>query len=339
MRTFRRCAVFVLLALLMSAGLKFLLVPSSYMRIALHEVQDSKKNYDVIFVGQSHGELAFDPQKIEEKTGMSAYNLARRQIVMRDVYYVVKEADYKNDPKVILYDMDPTYWIDNETPNYYGDSYMYPHLNNPLNKAEYFLRYNTKEDFRMTLFPYWLCGTDDIKKIKTTLSNKLKGAYWNYSIEAVNITNKSVKYHEGGFWYQDVQTNEDFHANPWKDEKVSESARQSFMNMAEYCKKQGIQFICVSSPLPKDRRDKENYHAAHQYMEALTEECEVPYWDFNDADFGIDEKKDFIDKDGHLLGPSAQKYSEYLGQVLAEYMQGKDVNHYFAKEHQKGKKK
>lgn len=334
MRTFRRIAAFLLICVCMSALLKFMLVPSSYMRIALHEVQDPKQNYDIIFAGQSHGELAFDPEKIEEKTGKTVYNLARRQIVMRDVEYVVKEANYHNNPSMVIYDMDPAYWLDSEKPNYYGDSYMFPHLKNPVNKIEYFCRYNLNTDFRMTLFPYWVCGSEDIKKIKTTVQDKASKYYWEYSIKSVQIVNKSVEYRGKGFWYQDEQTNAGFSPIKWEDEKVTDSARESFQNMVTYCKKNNIAFICISSPLPMERKQQENYSAAHDYISKLCKEYEVPFWDFNyltpeKHSFDIEGEKVFIDKDGHLLGSTAEKYSLLLGDMLASYMQGKEVNSYF----------
>lgn len=334
MRTFKRIAAFLLIVILVNELLKFLLVPSSYMRIALHEVQNPNKNYDIIFVGQSHGELAFDPEKIEEKTGKTAYNLARRQIVMRDVEYVVREADYHNNPQMIIYDMDPAYWLDSEKPNYYGDSYMFPHIKNPVNKLQYFFKYNLNTDFRMTLFPYWVCGSEDIKKIKNTVKDKVSKYYWNYSIEAVQIVNKSVEYKGKGFWYQDEQTNAGFSPIKWKDTKVTDSAKESFQNMVLYCKENDITFICISSPLPKERKEQENYKAVHEYMKKLCEEYDVPFWDFNylkqkKEPFDMEGKDVFIDKDGHLRGSKAQKYSSLLGDMIWSYTQGAEMEKYF----------
>ena len=43
------------------------------------------------------------------------------------------------------------------------------------------------------------------------------------------------------------------------------------MDMVDYCKKNGIELICVSSPMPAQRVEAENYPAFHDYFAKLAE--------------------------------------------------------------------
>ena len=101
--------------------LNFCLLSASYLKIVLHEIQSNEENYGIVFVGQSHGANAFNPYVIEEKTRMPAYNLCRGLVCNRDIYYLVKESNYKNQVKYIVYDIDGTYWTEFENPNYFSD--------------------------------------------------------------------------------------------------------------------------------------------------------------------------------------------------------------------------
>lgn len=321
MRNFKKALLFCLLVIMVAWVLNFLLVPSSHIRVLLHEVQDENMNYDLIVVGQSHGETNIDPMILEEETGLASYNLSRRLLSMEDMEYMVKESNYRNDVKVLVMDMDPTYWIGDTYTNYFYDSYIYRHLNNPHNKWDYFWSKAVNRDFRVTLCPFTDVKTG-LTELPTTIKNKFSADYWNYSIEAVEMPSDNFVYKGRGFRSGINKTNAGYIPVCWDEDQISEVAVQSFKNIVNYCKQNDIQLICVSSPLPDKRKAEEKYDEAHEYFAELTCQYQVPFIDFNYVDETVlaVSEDGFMDEDGHMMGWFAEKYSRALGEILRKYI-------------------
>lgn len=267
---------------------------------------------------------------LEEKTGLVSYNLSRRLLSMEDMEYMVRESDYKNDVKVIVMDIDPTYWIGDTYTNYFSDSYIYRHLNNPLNKLKYFWEKALERDFRITLCPFMDIKTG-LSELSTTIKNKLSREYWNYSINAVEMPSDNFVYKGRGFRYAIQYMDSEYIPFVWDESQISKTAEESFINIVNYCDSKDIQLICISSPLPKERRDKENYEAAHSYFNDLSHEYQVPFLDFNyckEEYFNITDDG-FMDSDGHMMGSFADEYSNFLGEILKKNIEGESVDKYF----------
>lgn len=330
MRNFKMAFFFCILVMIIGLLLNFILVPSSHIRVLLHEVQDESINYDLIVVGQSHGETDINPMILEEKTGLVSYNLSRRLLSMEDMEYMVKESNYKNDVKVLVMDIDPTYWIGDTYTNYFSDSYIYRHLNNPRNKVEYFFDKAINRDFRITLCPYTDIKTG-LLELPTTIKNKLSREYWDYSIEAVEMPSANFIYKGRGFRYATQYADSEYIPLVWNETQISQTAIESLSNIVEYCTENGIQLICVSSPLPQERRDKENYSLVHSYFNNLLKEYHVPFLDFNYCKQEYLDIRDeaFMDSDGHMMGWFAEEYSELLGEVVNLVIEDKNTAFYF----------
>lgn len=330
MRNFKMAFFFCILVMSIGLLLNFILVPSSHIRVLLHEVQDESINYDLIVVGQSHGETDINPMILEEKTGLVSYNLSRRLLSMEDMEYMVKESNYKNDVKVLVMDIDPTYWIGDTYTNYFSDSYIYRHLNNPRNKMEYFFDKAVNRDFRITLCPYTDIKTG-LLELPTTIKNKLSREYWDYSIEAVEMPNDNFIYMGRGFRSGINKTNASYIPMIWDETQISETALQSFINIVDYCNRNEIQLICISSPLPAKRIEEENYDEAHEYFSQLMEQYQVTFFDFNcvKEQFLQISEDSFMDEDGHMMGIFAEEYSNLLGEILKKSIAGENVDEYF----------
>lgn len=331
MRITKKVAILVLLIIFINAVFGFCFHSPSYMDLVLGEVQNPDKNYDIVFVGQSHGSNAFNPYVIEEETDMTTYNLCRGLVCVRDVEYLVKESTYKNDAKYIVYDIDSTYWTGFEYPNYFSDGYVFPHLNNPVNKVEYFLKYVLKENYRYNLFRYVLYGSGGLKAVPDNIKKKLSKEYWKQDINSIFSEREKSEYQGRGFFAGSVKDDGGFVPTQWDSADVKENSLQGFINMANYCKQNNIEFICVSSPLPKDRMQAENYSEFHNFISELTRSQGVTFWDFNyikETCLSWD-KDDFQDTEGHMFGAFADEYSKVLGRILDQYKDGKSVDDYF----------
>ena len=65
-------AVLILAVAAVNMGLNYALIPYSYVRIMMHQIETQE--YDTLFLGTSHGLNGISPKVIEEKTGNSAMN-------------------------------------------------------------------------------------------------------------------------------------------------------------------------------------------------------------------------------------------------------------------------
>ncbi|MFZ2540131.1 MAG: hypothetical protein WAX04_14725 [Oscillospiraceae bacterium] len=63
---------------------------------------EPKNSMDVIFFGSSHAFCTFDPQVVEEKTGLSAYTYGTQQQPLWITYHYMKEALKYQSPKVMV---------------------------------------------------------------------------------------------------------------------------------------------------------------------------------------------------------------------------------------------
>lgn len=334
MRRKIKVGFFLITLILITGLLHFLLVPSSYLRVVLHEVQDQSINYDTIFVGQSLGETNIDPFTVEKKTGENTYNLCRRIISLPDLVYLVKESNYKNDVDVLVIDIDHTYWYTTgiET-DYYNDAYIYPHLNNPQNRFDYFLENCLKHDYRIMLSRFVLHGSDDIKNSIERVNQKTSEAYRNYSMDAVSESGDHFEYVGRGFRYG-VKREENYHTGvEWDESRIDPKALESFENIVDYCRKNDIKLICIKAPMPQERLSEKELFDMNEYFTKLTSNFGVDYIDFNfvKKEYLQWQADDFQDGEGHMMGPFAEKYSEVLGIVLNDYLLGKNIQIYFSK--------
>ena len=322
---------FIAVVCIVTIALHFLLVPSSYLRVVLHELQNDNENYSLVFVGQSMGETNINPYIIEDKTGEVSYNMCRRIISMPDLYYLVKECNYHNDLSKLVLVIDPTYWYGTDT-NYYNDAYMFPNLNNPQNKAEYFFRYGLKTDYRVFFSRYVLHGKDDIVNCLERVQQKTSEGYKNYDMSAVSETGDHFNYIGRGFRYG-VKPSETYYTGvSWDKDRIDDDAVKDFVEIVQYCKDNKIQFTCINSPFPHARFDEEDLKDMRLFYSRIAEKYNIGYIDFNfiKSEYLQWQAEDFEDGEGHMMGAFAEEYSALLGTVLNEYYSGNEIDHYFS---------
>lgn len=329
----KRCfkvIAFILIVALLSSLLKFVLSPSSYLRVVLHDVQDESVNYDMIILGQSLGETSVDPYKLQEVMGVSTYNLCRQVVTVKDLYYLMKEANYHNDMKIAVLYIDPSYWIDTKE-SYYGDSYIFPHLKNPKNKIEYFFNYCMNSDYRVMFFRYTVYGTGDLKNSITKIKQKLSSEYRAFSMNAVSDKNDGAEYRGRGFLYCTRHYGIEGSKVGWNQDEIEVEAVQSFEKMADYCKQNKITFIVVNAPYPSGRNSREDLKDMRDYFCKLAKSNGAFYLDGNfiSPEYLSYDENSFSDSEGHMIGEFATEYSGVLGEIMKKYLQGEDTSTFF----------
>lgn len=132
------------------AALDLALYPCTFMRNDVHAVVTQQ--FDDIIVGTSHGKMDIDPEVMQEVTGRSGHNLCVGGEYGIDAYYLTKLIKEKQNPKRIIYEVDPGYFVSEKEE---GNNYLLFYHEFPFSKAkvEYFWNSIAKCNFRTVLFP------------------------------------------------------------------------------------------------------------------------------------------------------------------------------------------
>lgn len=106
----------------------------------------------------------------------------------------------------------------------------------------------------------------------------------------------------------------------WDENGISEKVLDSFEKTAQYCKKNNIELVCVTTPITPSTVVNGYSEKAGEYFTRLCEEYGVEYYDFNLLTMDILPRTDddFFDEEGHMLGELADRYSDILASVLLD---------------------
>ena len=93
-----------------------------------------------------------------------------------------------------------------------------------------------------------------------------------------------------------------------------------FRKLVKYCKDNNIDLVCVTSPITPSSKKRLGIEEAYRKLRLIFDELGVRYYDFNLCLQEVLETKDtdFIDKEGHMGGELAYRYSAVLAEVLEE---------------------
>ena len=77
---------------------------NSYTRVMMDELYKDG-HIDVLFLGASHTYRTFDPEIIEEKTGLNVFNAGSSSQQVQGSYYLLKDVYEKNGVEVVFFDV------------------------------------------------------------------------------------------------------------------------------------------------------------------------------------------------------------------------------------------
>ena len=319
MRNFKRFLKVLVCVLVVCAVLVFLdlaLYPCTFMRNDVHTVTTQQK--DVLILGTSNGKMDLDPDLMLAGTGLTGHNLCVGGEYPVDAFYLTKLAIEKQDPKVVIFELDPGYLT---TEKEKGNNYLLFYHEFPLSKAKvsYFMDTMLDCDFRAWFFPqYEYPLSYELGKLKETLHQKLTGDY-----DVSYLKGSVQEYHENGFIEKYPVAEKDF---PRLDPEVFSKAEVKETNMdyldrlVSLCKENDIQLLATTMPLPQRTLHEyaDNYNEAWDYFAEFFESHEVPYYNFNREFYKAYSHKaeHYVDWDGHMNGDSAREFSGIFGKIV-----------------------
>lgn len=328
-----RCIIFVFLCILINAAIKFALMPPSYTRVILNELNNSDTSYDCVILGASHGRSGINPYEIDKKLQVNSINMCIPSESIEDSYYLLKESCRKNTPKTVILDLDYQYWY-NLIRSDYGATFIYDQLSLSPIKSEYIIRNLLDKDFRVFL-TRWSNYTYLSSNIKSNLKTKLSKAYAEYDINTVNNKDAGGEYVGKGYFNRN-RTEHDGKGSvskiKWNSAGVDSTVKTYFNQIVDYCKDNNIKLVCVTSPITPGTLISGQYNQVNEYFTQLCSGLNVEFYDFNLVKSNVlsVSNTDFVDYDGHMCGEFATKYSSVLAQVITDAQDGNiDKNNYF----------
>jgi len=313
-----RSVLFIAVIICLNEIMRFIVMPPSYTRYILGELNDKNQNYDCVVLGASHGRSAINPYKLDEVLDCNSINLSIPNETVKDSYYLLKECYRKNQPETIIFDIDYQYWY-KLVQSEYWTTFIYEQLDFSPIKLEYLSRELLKKDFRVGLsrWAYYLVN-GKINLLENT-KLKLSKAYRNNELSVVKDADAGGKYVGKGFYHR-VRGN-----NKGKFKKVSidtndleQDAVNYFKRIVDFCKKKGARLVCITSPIMPASLNYGCYEEVHQYFTELCKQHQVEYYDFNYIKNSVFSFKnmDFVDYDGHMTGNCANRFSVVLANVV-----------------------
>lgn len=319
MHNFKKKITIILFLAVLIAGnsiLTFLFYPYQYARIDVHNIETAA--YDTVFLGSSHGKCGINPEVIDAFTGGKSINACMGGEYMQDVYFLAKEAVRRQQPKRVVYELDPGYWVTEPTQGMDYASF-YHELPWSTVKLQYFAEKMADADFRTILFP-WYVFRQKFALAPKNAAVKMSDIYRSY--DPAPFDNEAQTYEGAGFIRRKVvdapKTEENLVL--WDETQLQDESLAYFQRLVQLCEEEGVELIVITTPVPDVTYDKyrQQFDDANTYFSEYLKQYQVPYYNFNYLEMnGFDRSLDaYADYEGHMYGDSADVFSEILAGYL-----------------------
>ena len=337
----------ILAFVMVGSLLNYMTTPAaSYTRIQFHDLYtkygEDGENMDMVFLGTSHAYRAFDPRVFDEVLGINSYNMGTSQQTISSSYYVLKEVLKTNHPEKVVFELTYTCFRDKDhlpLKNVIISQYMKP----SFNKLAYILHEFDLEDIFYAILPaYTFREKMNADNLASILGRKSTAEYKNYDIETTRTRNEWME--SKGYVY----TNKSLSANhagrmnpePFEEDVLNQEFLEYFDKMVELCREEGVEFVCVTAPIPKGALlELENYDEVCDFLNELTAKHGVPYYNFNliKEEWLPLDNSNFFDST-HINGETSKDFSRLVAQIFAEEDAGTlDRNKYFYRDWEEAK--
>lgn len=307
--------LFLLCVVLLNEAVGFALLPVTYARMNLHNLE--RGGYDDLFIGTSRGANNINPAVVDEVTGRKSTNLCMGNVYPLDDLYLIQEACRIDPPKRVIYELDPSYYTVEEFQGM-ADPFVLHEMQFSEVKVRYAADKYLDDDFRI-LFHQWMFYRNHLSQAPEIIKMKLSEAYWNY--DPALVSDNQTIYRGEGFLARQRPAEETVKAESWlnwNEEAIKKEREENLLQMIRYCKEQDIEFLAVILPAPEETRNAhpESYEASGQYYKELLDSQGVSLLDFNENGAFLAESDKYYDTEGHMYEDGANEFSRILGEYL-----------------------
>lgn len=329
-----RIVCFFLVLLLLLQICNYLIAPdNTYTRVMMHEMYETQKEIDMVFLGGSTTYTAFDPEIWDNALNIYSFNLGSSNQTPDSSYYLLKELFAEQEPKYCIYGLsdlvftDLTIW---DSPTYYyilSDYFRPSH-----NKFQYMLHAYNVETICAAIFPFLRNRSDiSLQTISNNLKKKRSENYRNYGYDI--FEGSSMVYMGRGYVYSNNQTETGavgaLQAYPFSEGTIAWEHVDYLQKMVDLCRKHDCELILIAPPIPYAHMAfQEDYQAVCSFYQQLSKENNVALFDFTLAKpellaRGDDSFYDWI----HMSGVGATAFSSAASQIVADYVTGKKIDY------------
>lgn len=322
MKTSKKIIIFIVLNLAVTLFLNSILNEPSITAAKLNKTHEAGASYNTIVLGQSHAECGINPAVLDENLNADSMNCARALISIKEIYYILLDADSNHTVKRVIMELNPFYWNDEQTNGKGEDS-----------NALYFLSWKTKPkfffnevlgtSFSRSLFDYTV-KANSIINIPTVIKTKLNPEYLKSAVSGTSASyvfnNSRNEYSEKGFEFRCQKADTPYWEHQFETDQERTGCEKTFKKICDYCEENGIELICFISPVHPQRLRQENFDDSHEYFEKLCQKNNVRFIDFNyvTKEALPREDKDFVDIDGHTI----VELSDRTTKLLCDFIKG-----------------
>lgn len=314
MRSSKKKALLVTLALVLTAVLLLTAFCEAYLRYPVYYYQDATVRQelagtlDTLIVGSSHGFRAFIPQVLDEILGTSSYNLSGAMMTMQGRHELLKKELARNPVKTVIFELSFNALSrirEEDGPE--GELYLLGRLDSTKERISYFFRAIPPSEYTEVLH-------DTFTRSKTAWGMLLKG----------EVSEPQLKAGRGFLPEPTTDLSQSFNDawESWHDgfvmENVEEENLDYLKKSVQLCQQKGIRVIFAVTPMADQTiLGYSNLEVIRQKELELARELGVEFYDFNllcsRSDYPADTA--FFDET-HLSGSGAETFSRYFAEFL-----------------------
>ena len=255
--------------------------------------QQPEGSLDLIFLGSSHCYRSFNPVIFDESLGLRTMNMGSSAQTPLTSYYVLQEILQKQKPKYLVLEL---YWITFGLEDQLANAiYNFQYMSWGRNKIDFFLHAYKLEDIVTLLMPSFYYKKNLENAIHHFQGKNVSWASGDHYVGKGYLSNPNVTSTE-----ELLKTNQ-FKNFVFDKKKILPVHLRYLEKIVQLCQEHGIRLIFVTSPLPPTSLAMiKDYHKIHDYFMAIAQKNNIPYIDYNVADYKINLPDDDFKDDDHL---------------------------------------
>lgn len=274
------------------------------------EIFHKNKNYEILFIGDSHVSDAIDTRIVDSVLHTTSFNLRVYHASPYEWFYLLRACleHLETKPNYIIIGTNPDMFYRKKDPGKYTplmiDSW----------RLQYSLYYNSSGGIDPSFFVQSLRQSD----LLMAMRNKILGNVYTPTREVVSVYSgylKTANHMADGNWEQD-----DFNNRHILDSQV-----EYLIKTMKLALESGIKVILVNEPvwhtIQTNRNRSPRFQAVQNKVREISEDLNVPVFN-EDYGFGYSElkKEDFLNPT-HLNGHGSRKYTGAFCDWILDYAQ------------------
>lgn len=300
----------------------------SFERLMMHDFYKNTANIDNLYIGSSHVYCDINPVILDEINGQNNFNLATSMQPLIASYYLLVEADKRNDLDCVYLDLwygllmeDNAGWKEPEQLVFSWQ--VLDQMKFSVNKLKWVLDSTEYHDIYLSMFPVIRNKSrlTNFEYLEERLRNKTQSDYLCY--------NDCENYRYKGYSYTDHKADDLYYAvsvqTIEKSRDLSDLTKEYLLKIINYCDKNDIKLRLCTNPVTDwelcKAGDYDNYV---MQMREFALQYGLEYYDFNLC------KKEYLDIDSniywsdthHLNAYGAEVYSNVFGTFFEKLEKG-----------------